>query len=190
VLFRSCGVLNGIPPVAGVDYVVSGGSASVNVAWRGADAVVTITNTSGSSIIVSFLQLRGTPVTSYQSVQFNSTSGVTPKKTKWHTAPVLTNILAATSYADWLLTLFNDVTADSRQATIYPSSPDTLEEMCQVDMNTRLTVSGTQIAHVNWVHHQIGPGYHFLTVGISPAVVTTMWILGTSQLGTDTALGV
>jgi hypothetical protein len=183
-----CGVIDGVPPDLDTDVVYSGTAPTVNVSWRGSDAVVTVSAT--GSVTISYLQLRGTPVTRYNEVQMSSSLGVSPKKTKWHSAPCLTNLLAAQSYADWLLTLYTDLSTSSKQGTIYPQSPDEVEEMCQVDIGTAITLTGDELSFVNWVHHQIGPGYHWLTVGTTPASLTTMWVLGTSELDSDTALGV
>jgi hypothetical protein len=149
-----------------------------------------VTITASGNVTITYVQLRGTPVTRYNEVQLNATLGYNPKKTKWHSAPCLTNPLSAQSYADWLLTLYTDLSTNSKQGTIYPQSPDEVEEMCQVDVGTSITLVGEELSFVNWVHHQIGPGYHWLTVGTTPANLTTMWILGTSELGVDTALGV
>jgi hypothetical protein len=185
----ACGCIYPVTPVRGTDFT-NNTNLSVSVAWRGADALVTVSNSSGSGIALTLLQLRGTPVIRLDEMQIKETGSAVPKKTLWHSAPLLTDTTDAQSYVEWLYTIVSFLTDRPRQATIVPDSPATLVEACQLDVDRRIKMVDGSTSFVNWVRHTITPGNHKVEVGTSPAISTTMWTLGLSELGTSTALGV
>jgi hypothetical protein len=185
----TCGCLNGVTPVLATDYT-NNANLVVSVFWRAADAVVQVYNSSAGAIALTLLQLRGTPITNLDQTLFKKTGTTSPKKTRWHDAPLLSNSISASSYVNWLYSSLSLFTDKARQVTITPGSATDLEQVAQLDVNRRVTLIDGSIAFVNWVHHSIQPGSHTVTLGLSPAISSTMWILGTSQLGVDTALGV
>lgn len=184
-----CGAINPVTPVQGTDYT-NNTNLQVSVFWRAADALVQIKNNSAGPITLDLLQLRGTPITSPDKTLFKHTGSVAPKKTKWHDAPLLSNTINASSYTDWLYTTLSMYTDKARQVTITPVCAADLTQVAQLDVNRRITLPDGTIGYVNWVHHSIQSGSHIVTCGLSPAVSTVMWVLGTSQLDTTTALGV
>lgn len=185
----ACGCIYPVTPLRGTDFT-NNVNLSVAVAWRGADALVTVTNSSGSGINLTLLQLRGTPVIRLDEMQIKKTGTTVPKKTLWHSAPLLTDTTDAQSYVEWLYTIVSFLTDRPRQATIVPDSPATLAQVCQLDIDRRIKLVDGSTSFVNWVRHTITPGNHKVEVGTSPAISTTMWTLGLSELGTSTALGV
>jgi hypothetical protein len=91
---------------------------------------------------------------------------------------------------EWLYLVMSYLSERVRQASIAVWSSASLAEVCQLDVDRSIVLEGTSVSHVNWIHHNITPGNHIVTVGVSPAILSEMWILGTSELGTDTYLGV
>ena len=187
---QSCGVINGIPPVPGLDYTPLDPELVVNVTWRGADGLVAISNVGGTSKTLTYLQLRGYPITRYEETQVNEGTPSTPRKVLWHDAALLQSLTVAQNFVEYLYYLYSELTDSPRQATLTPNDPANLAQLCQLDVDRRIEVVDGEVSFVSWVHHQIGRGYHIATVGLAPASVTPRWILGTSQLGIDTALGV
>jgi len=187
----ACGVLDGITPVAGTDFSPTTAGLSMDVVWGGAEAKVTFGNTSGSQITVTSAQLRGTPIVRYDQAQVSDSSGILPRKSLWHGAPLVQKFLVAQSFVEYIFSLVSSLTDKPRQATITPDTAANLLAASQVDINDTISVLPGSVSFVNWVHHQIGPGYHTLTVGITPSEgIASMWQLGISQLGIDNNLGV
>jgi hypothetical protein len=184
-----CGCTNPVTPLIGTDYT-NDANLSVNVTWRAADALVSVTNNGVSPITLALMQLRGTPITVMDKTLFKKTGSSAIKKTLWHDAPLLSSTVNAESYVNWLYSLFSLYTDKARQVTIVPGSATDLEAVAQLDVNRRITLIDGSIAFVNWVHHSITSSLHTVTLGLSPAISSVMWVLGTSELGTTTALGV
>ena len=184
-----CGCTDPVTPLIGTDYT-NDPNLSISVVWRAADALVSVTNNGGSPITLALLQLRGTPITIVDKTLFKRTGTTAIKKTLWHDAPLLSSTVAAASYADWLYILFSLYTDRARQVTIVPGSATDLEAVAQLDVNRRITLIDGSIAYVNWVHHSITSSFHTVTLGLSPAISSVMWVLGVSLLGEDTFLGV
>ena len=151
---------------------------------------MTFTNTTGGVITVTYAQLRGTPIVRYDEAQVREGSGVLPRKSMWHGAPLVQDLISAQSFVEFLYDTVSYLTDKPRQATITPDSPANLLNVCQVDVNSSISVLPASVSFVNWVHHQIGRGYHNVTVGLTPALIQDMWQLGVSQLGIDTTLGI
>lgn len=192
---QACAVDDPITPVGGTDYTPNPTGISMSVTWYATEAEVVITNSSTIDWTPTLVQLRGYPVTQYDTILINDNDGTTPKRTFSHSAPFVQSKNKAQNFVEWLLSLFQDYNDKPKQSEIYPESEAVLAQICQLDINRKVNVRATpagvaEVSWINWVDHSIGPGYHICTVGLSPAFDYPMWTLGTSQLGSTTILGV
>jgi len=184
-----CGVVDGVTPVRGTDFT-NNTNLTGTVLWRGADALYTIANSSGSAIGLTLCQLRATPVTRYDESLVRAGGTTNPRKTFWFYAPCLTNLASAQAYATALHSTLSVQSTSAGQATIIPSSETEMEFAAQIDVDFRIDCVDGLTSYVNWVHHEIRPGMHRVVVGLSPALSVTQFTLGTSAFGEDTFLGV
>jgi hypothetical protein len=166
-----------ITPALGTDYTVSGGTASVALAWaNGAVAKLTVTALTGSPT-VNDLQLRARPYPVVGETQIEASVTV-PDETLEKTLAVSAWPELAPEHAQAICNAYIDRFQESRPSLVVriPATDGrTLKAILRVQISDRLTVFNRELGlasdvFVEKIRHEIGRGgRHVLVLSCEPA---------------------
>lgn len=208
------GATDGIQPVAGLDFTANtssdGGGTdvsafiNVNADFGATSAKILLSNATGQDVFITFLRLRGTPLT--QSTDMvDSLSGDSIRSNELHSKTIDLKLLddrdLAQNYADYQVAKFKDPIARLQSVQFNSLLSSKMAEAALVrDINDQITVTINSINHSE-DYFIVGEQHTVLPNGDKPCMTTwilkpagreTTWILNTtgySELGTTTFLG-
>lgn len=193
------GAQDTIVPVAGTDYLArtspTGGEIKndylvVSVAYRANSADITLTNSLGRTLYVTLLQLRGTPIYTYQKQEIvasdpQSIADYSLKQRKVD-IPIVDDEEFAQGYAELMVDRFKEPTARYRAVSFVAQKSATRSAaVVNRAIGDRISIASTQNNHDrNYIivgeQHQLNAGgdhTHQVTWILQPAQTTTFWRL-------------
>lgn len=165
---------------------------------------ITLTNSGASTAFITFLQARGVALIERDGVRVRASDAASQAKYGIREYPVdapwLPSTAAAQGCVDDIVEHYKDPHPVVSIAYSAMRSPEQTTEALERDLGDRVTIEGSRAAglgisadfFVEAVSHSIGAGgtEHRVGYELSPAsAVDTVWILGTSSLGSNTILG-
>lgn len=163
---------------------------------------ITLTNTSGSTAYMTFMQARGTAVMQLSKNMVQSANAASQAKYKNRTYALASQFLPSSDegqkYTDYVLSRYKDPVPILEISFMASRSSPLLTEALTRDIDDQITVVGNANSKlginedflVESITHRLEDGQtHYVTYQLSPAsVLGAFWLLGTSVLGTGTIL--
>lgn len=208
------GGYNFIPPLAGTDYAANvtnpfadvTSNIIVSVEWGGMSAVVSVTNRGMTYCTLTTLQLRGTPLYSYDSRSVTASNPDSARVTKYTSerinVPLISNDNLAQSYADYRVSKFGQAIARFEViGFIANKSSARMVNALSLKEGDRISVSDSFTSHdadyiIVGTRHQVTFGEehtHEAAFILKPQSREVFWVLGVSgfsELGQTTRLTV
>lgn len=207
-------VIDGIQPINGTDYVINTaedgtGTAvtdgvTVNVEFKAARAVISITNSLGSRVYFTQLQVRGTPLYTYDpenaEVIDADSLATYDLSAKTIDIPALSDAVLAQSYAGYLVSVNRTPSTRINQISFTANKTSTqMTRALSFTIGDAITINAARVGHnSNYIivgeQHSVRTGgehTHMVTWILKPAAKNRVWILDTvgfSELGTTTLL--
>ena len=199
-----------IPPLAQTDYIVVDAVdgtdvtnyITVTVEAGANSAELTLTNGWTKSVRFSLLQVRGTPLKTFQPSSVTSDNPDSQRNYKVasdrRNYRLIDNDIDAKAVADFIVYKHADPLAVYERVTFNKDKTDSrFTNGANSTVGQRITITDTFLGHsadyfvVGYKHNVIfgGDGIHNVTQILKPAAKENYWILDTSALGTSTRLG-
>lgn len=207
-------VIEGIQPIISTDYVMNTaedgtgtnvvGGVSVSAEFKANKAIISITNSMGTRVYFTRLQLRGTPLYTYdpenaEVVDADSLASY-DLSAKTIDIPALSDAVLAQSYAGYLVRVNRAPSTRINSINFTANKSDTqMTRALSFTVGDAITINAARVGHnssyiIVGEQHSVKTGgehTHTTTWILKPAEKNRVWILGTtgfSELGTTTIL--